>query len=411
MASPTPSGAIPPPPGVTPDFETPQSLEKWNAVCVAVSLSICSTLFFLRCFVRLYIKREWRLEDYWCCSAWAFLVTLCALNTVLMQKHGGVHKWDLTEPQVHQATKWFNVSSIVYAPAILSTKLAILLLYRNVFSPHRKGAFDLTIRVFIVFLCLFYLSTTIVKIWECNPRERIWNKSVEGTCVNVPALLDASGICNTLTDIIILLMPIHVVWNLKTTYWKKVGVVLVFSVGFIAPAFSLVGVIVRFKTTHSDDTTWNQPSILMWGVAEVSTGIICVCIPPLGILFRRHRPRPQHIKHSFLRDPTNSTVSSHFANISSKGHHYSSRRGPASTDEVNLFEAMDIELQHPGSKGARVAAPAVVTGIVGGKERLAKDKDEEGERSSDGEEPPPGITESEQRAGIMRTVRMEQIYA
>ena len=129
--------------------------------------------------------------------------------------------------------QWFNIASIVYAPAILSTKIAILLLYRRVFSPHRRGTFDRSIRLFILILCLFYLATTLVKIWECSPRQRIWNKSVEGTCINIPALLDASGICNTLTDLIILFMPIQAVWHLKTTTRRKIGVVLVFSVGFM----------------------------------------------------------------------------------------------------------------------------------------------------------------------------------
>lgn len=85
----------------------------------------------------------------------------------------------------------------------------------------------------IILLCGFYLATTLVKIWECTPRERIWNKSVSGKCVNVTALISASGLFNTVTDVIILLMPIKGVWTLQTTYKRKIGVVLVFTVGFM----------------------------------------------------------------------------------------------------------------------------------------------------------------------------------
>ena len=78
----------------------------------------------------------------------------------------------------------------------------------------------------------FYVSTMLVKIWQCNPRERIWNKSVPGHCIEVPILYITSGLFNTLTDVIILLVPVKLVWNLQTRTKKKVGVVAVFTVGF-----------------------------------------------------------------------------------------------------------------------------------------------------------------------------------
>lgn len=81
-------------------------------------------------------------------------------------------------------------------------------------------------------LVLFYLATFLVKIWECNPRERIWDRSIPGKCVNVSSLLNVSGLFNTLTDIMILLIPIKSVWNLNMTTKRKVGVVAAFTVGF-----------------------------------------------------------------------------------------------------------------------------------------------------------------------------------
>ena len=128
--------------------------------------------------------------------------------------------------------KWFNAATVVYAPTILAAKLAILYIYRRVFVPRRWGIFDWTLRIFMVILIFFYLATFLVKIWECNPRERIWDRSIPGKCVNVSSLLNASGLFNTLTDIIILLIPVKSVWNLNMTTKRKVGVVGAFTVGF-----------------------------------------------------------------------------------------------------------------------------------------------------------------------------------
>ena len=81
-------------------------------------------------------------------------------------------------------------------------------------------------------LILFYVATTFVKVWECTPRERIWNKSVPGTCIKISSLLNTSGLFNTITDTMILLVPVKSVWNLHMTMKRKVGVVAVFTVGF-----------------------------------------------------------------------------------------------------------------------------------------------------------------------------------
>lgn len=97
------------------------------------------------------------------------------------------------------------------------------------------------IRLFMLILCLFYVATTIVKIWECTPRERIWNRSIPGTCVNISSLLNTSGLFNTISDVLILLVPVKAVWNLKMDKARKIGVVLVFTVGlmYVPAAFLL----------------------------------------------------------------------------------------------------------------------------------------------------------------------------
>ena len=130
------------------------------------------------------------------------------------------------------AVQWFNATSIIYAVVILLTKLSILLLYRRVFVANSGTILDWILRGFMAILILFYTTTSIVKIWECTPRQKIWAKSVQGTCVNVSALLNTSGLFNTITDVIILLIPVKSVWTLHMDFQKKLGIMAVFTVGF-----------------------------------------------------------------------------------------------------------------------------------------------------------------------------------
>lgn len=127
----------------------------------------------------------------------------------------------------------YNIASIIYGPAMGCTKVSILLLYRRIFSPQKKSRFDQGIRLFIVILSLFYVSNTILKIFQCTPRSRIWDKRVPGTCLNLGNVLTASGAFNTLTDMLLLAIPVKVSWNLNTSAKRKVGVVLLFTFGFL----------------------------------------------------------------------------------------------------------------------------------------------------------------------------------
>ena len=106
-------------------------------------------------------------------------------------------------------------------------------MYRRIFSPQKKSRVDRAIRLFILILTLFYVAITLAKIFECTPRSKIWNQQKPGRCVNIPNLLNASGAFNTLTDILLLLIPVKVSWNLNTTVKRKVGVVLLFTFGFL----------------------------------------------------------------------------------------------------------------------------------------------------------------------------------
>ena len=127
----------------------------------------------------------------------------------------------------------YNIASVIYGPAMGCTKISILLLYRRIFCPQKKSRFDRGIRLFIVILSLFYVANTFLKIFQCMPRSRIWDKRVPGRCLDLGDVLTASGAFNALTDIILLLIPVKVSWNLNTSAKRKVAVVLLFTFGFL----------------------------------------------------------------------------------------------------------------------------------------------------------------------------------
>ncbi|KAI2462845.1 hypothetical protein F4781DRAFT_438050 [Annulohypoxylon bovei var. microspora] len=294
MATTSPTPALPPPPGETSNFTNPESLTQANNIATGICISLVTIFFSLRVYVRIGIRRTWIFEDWLALTAWASTVSLAGVGVATMAHYGGRHEWDITHDQSMQALYWFNVTSIVYGIAMCITKLTVLWYYRRIFSPSRQRPFDISIVCLIVILILFYGSTTIAKIWECIPRAKIWDHdNIQGSCISIAALLDTSGLFNTLTDVVILLLPVKAVWKMNLKLKKKMIVVGVFTFGLCAPVFGVVGLIVRLKGNGNTDKSWVQPEIIMWALAETTTGVLCVSLPELGPIIRKgKRPMP-----------------------------------------------------------------------------------------------------------------------
>lgn len=238
--TPSPSSAAPsstftpylePPPGVTSNPEHPESLAHLADITIGLCLPFITIFFVVRCYVRLFLKKVWILEDCLVTISWAGAVGYCAVMRSTMAHHGGEHAWDLTPAQAHEASYWFNVTAIEYGAIIGITKISLLMFYRRVFSPVRRSTLDIITITLMVIMGGFYSSNCLVKIFECIPRNKIWDDTVPGKCVNLVLVLNVSGGFNAISDIIILLLPIGAASQLQLSPSKRILVILGLTFG------------------------------------------------------------------------------------------------------------------------------------------------------------------------------------
>ena len=74
---------------------------------------------------------------------------------------------------------------------------------------------------------------TMAKIFKCTPREKILDDSIPGSCIDWQKLLNASGIFNISSDILILLIPLKGIWSLQIERKRKIGIYLIFTFGTV----------------------------------------------------------------------------------------------------------------------------------------------------------------------------------
>jgi hypothetical protein len=117
---------------------------------------------------------------------------------------------------------------------IFCVKTAVTLQYLRMFAPNR------TINPFVFYgswlimtaCAVFYTLTTLLTVFVCTPREKIWNKLYPGGhCMNYRAIIVSTSFFNIVSDAFILLLPVRTVWKLQIPTKKKIAISLLFGTG------------------------------------------------------------------------------------------------------------------------------------------------------------------------------------
>lgn len=66
---------------------------------------------------------------------------------------------------------------------------------------------------------------------QCQPVQYVWDKSIEGTCINALEFFVVGTSLNVATDFAILLLPLPALIKLQMSVWHKISVVGIFLLG------------------------------------------------------------------------------------------------------------------------------------------------------------------------------------
>ena len=180
--------ALPPPPGVTPNFTDPY--------CIGEGLIAAGMLF----------------------------VILTTLSTAVR-----LHtKFFIIKIHADIARQLSLLLEIIYHPVIAITRLSICLQFIHIFVVGHSARFW-CIQGFILVSMMYYLAEFFVRIFQCKPIAKNWNPALPGHCIQYGVY--HTGIFNMLSDVVMLLFPLFCTWNLNLSTKRKLQVSAVFFVG------------------------------------------------------------------------------------------------------------------------------------------------------------------------------------
>ncbi|KAL3458989.1 hypothetical protein BJX64DRAFT_208496 [Aspergillus heterothallicus] len=200
----------------------------------------------------------------------------------------GVHIWNLTVPKFNMWQKVVLAAAIIYIPALAFAKLAIIMLYYRLLNPLRPY------RWLLWFIAIIITSYTIALVcalvFACNPIERAWNAAIAGSCIFRPAVYLATAITNTVSDVVLLVLPIPAVLRLHLRMVQKIGVICIFGVGCLTIVTSVLRLATLWPLVAGPDPTYKLGLASVFINIEANFIIICGCLPYLRQFLRQHAP-------------------------------------------------------------------------------------------------------------------------
>ncbi|KAI1199001.1 hypothetical protein F5X97DRAFT_297766 [Nemania serpens] len=272
---------------------TPQSYLIWR---LGITMTILPTLaiafrFWSRIITTANRKLWW--DDWLALLAWGACITNCSFAIYGVKLGLGNHfEYFKSMEDVTTLLRLFYVSQIVFDSGIAFAKFSALLFYRRIFSSASKS-FNKAWNIVFALVTVFILYKLPAQIFSCIPPSKNWLPSIPGHCENDYTnfgLLLAGLIFDILTDLLILLLPMPIIFRLQTNRAKKLALTGAFVLGYITLVTSVgrTASFISIKPHLGDpDISWYQVPELAWSLAEISVSVVSICIPSCFYLVKR----------------------------------------------------------------------------------------------------------------------------
>ncbi|KAI1339863.1 hypothetical protein F5Y15DRAFT_71834 [Xylariaceae sp. FL0016] len=285
--------ALQPPLGVVPDFDSPPNRNDLAQATNALCLIATSVVVLIRAYAKLACVKKVEIEDFLALVALSTYVGCIYCSYSMLEVSGlFVHQWNVRLMDLSTILYNLHVGSNLCAVSILTIKSAILLEWCRIFVPRGTRNWFLWSCYIVLFLhALYHVAWIISENLSCTPYKKIWDKTIaEGHCINTKATFVPASAVNVVANIVILALPHKAIWDLQTTTRNKLGISMVFMIGFFACLSSCGRLVETVKFYRSEDTAYTFSGMYLWALAEMTCLFFVFCVPVSPIVFKQLQP-------------------------------------------------------------------------------------------------------------------------
>ncbi|KAL6714621.1 hypothetical protein ACLMJK_008046 [Lecanora helva] len=246
------------------------------ATCIAAAI----IAVILRLLARRLSKAKILADDYMIIVALVFCMGQVA--TLLYTVHLGAGRHVILLKNVPAYAKAIISQEVFYCVATSVFKWSALLLYHRIFGSVKKFTIVLWIVAAVIFANNF--AEIFLSIFQCNPIRKAWDQELEGSCVNILLAAPIPGAINVGCDVVTVLLPIPMIWNLHMRMNRKIQLVGIFLLsGFVCIASTYRTIVVK-RLSHKD-ASWADVDPAIWAIVENAIGIVSASLPTMRPIY------------------------------------------------------------------------------------------------------------------------------
>ena len=122
---------------------------------------------------------------------------------------------------------WYTVGDL-QCTILFLTKLSLLILFHRIFVTR---AFRHAVKIVAAVMVAWWVATILADNLICLPIKHNWYPTIPARCGNKQLLAIMPPLPWIVTDVVVLIMPLPMIWNLQMPRLQRVGLAGLFLLG------------------------------------------------------------------------------------------------------------------------------------------------------------------------------------
>ncbi|KAL1954331.1 hypothetical protein VTO42DRAFT_1405 [Malbranchea cinnamomea] len=259
------------------------------AFIIFIFIVIC-----LRMYVRSVLIKAVGLDDITMVIGTILTFALSVASMIAAHYGVGKHVDDIPQENMVPMQQAVYSTRVIYVVGLMFIKVSLLLFYLRL---DQRKYMKWTVYSLLFFVLGLSIPSAFILAFSCTPPSKFWDFTGEapGKCMDAKhqqAFYDANGILNIVTDVLIYITPIPMIWKVQITKRKKGALFGIFGLGIFAIVAGCVRYhYVRLLSDAGTNMFYNLADSLNWCALESYVAIFCGCAPSLSVLIKTYAPR------------------------------------------------------------------------------------------------------------------------